>query len=187
MKAQPSEASLDPTSAAALYQQHAPVIFAYLRRHVGSWEDAEDLLLEVFLAALEHDQLRAVPEDSQLPWLQRVAQRKVADHHRRSARRPAIPIDQVEATLLEDEKQIPEQVALRNEEQTELGLALKRLPAQYQEVLRLRFVHGLRGTEIGALLGKQEGNVRVLLSRALKLLRVYYPERQEGEGHGSER
>src|SRR5690242_10325242 len=172
MNAQSSDAPVDPSPAGKLYQQHAPVIFAYLRRHTRSWEDAEDLLLEVFLAALENDQLAAIPAANQLPWLQRVAQRKVADHHRRSFRRPAVPIEQVETTLLEDEALVPEQMALRREAQKELRLAVERLPAQYQEVLRLRFVHGLRGHEIGAVLGKQEGAVRVLLSRALKLLRA---------------
>ena len=176
MKAHSSDACLDPSSAALLYQQYAPVIFAYLRRHTGSWEDAEDLLLEVFLAAIERQELCSIPEANKLPWLQRVAQRKVADHYRRSFRRPAIPIDQVTDTLLEEEL-APEQVALRHEAQTELRLAVQRLPAQYQEVLQLRFVHGLRCPEIGAVLGKQEGTVRVLLSRALKLLRARYHER----------
>ncbi len=176
MKADPSDACLDPSHVAVLYQQHAPVIFAFLRRHTGSWEDAEDLLLEVFLAALKDRQLDVLPASSQVAWLQRVAQHKVADHYRRAFRRAAVPIEQVEAALLEDADREPEQVALRNETQQELRLAVQCLPAQYQEVLHLRFVHGLRSTEIGAVLGKQEGNVRVLLSRALKLLRKHYPE-----------
>lgn len=174
MTARPTDARLDPAPAAALYRQHAPVIFAYLRRHTGSWEDAEDLLLEVFLAGLERNQLCAIPQDSQLPWLQRVAQRKVADYYRRSSRRPAIPIEQVADALSEEEALIPEQAALRHEEYAELRLAVMSLPAQYQEVLRLRFVHGLSGAEIGEVLGKQEATVRVLLSRALKLLRARY-------------
>lgn len=178
MKAHPSsERWMDQSPAAALYQQYAPVIFAYLHRHTGSWEDAEDLLLEVFLAALEQNQLCAVPEDTRLPWLQRVAQRKLVDHYRRMSRRLAVPIEQMAETLLEDEELIPEQQALRHEVQTELRQAVQLLPAQYQEVLRLRFVHGLRFLEIGAVLGKQEGAARVLLSRALKLLRAHYQEK----------
>lgn len=177
MKAHPSKACVDPSPAAVLYQQYASVIFAYLHRHTGSWEDAEDLLLEVFLAALESNQLSAIPEGSRLPWLQRVAQRKLVDHYRRTSRRSSLPIEQVAETLLEDEELIPEQQALRHEVQTELRQAIQLLPAQYQEVLRLRFVHGLRSLEIGAVLGKQEGTVRVLLSRALKLLRAHYQER----------
>jgi RNA polymerase sigma factor (sigma-70 family) len=176
MKAQPSDTCGDPPSTALLYQQYAPMLFAYLRRHVNSWEDAEDLLLEVFLAALEHNQFHAVPDEYRLAWLQRVAQRKVADHYRRSFRRPATPLDQI-ADSLEDEAPVPEEIALRHETQAELQLAVQRLPAQYQEVLRLRFVHGLRFLEIGAVLDKEEGNVRVLLSRALKLLRKHYNER----------
>lgn len=185
MEAHPSDACLDPASAAVLYQQYAPVIFAYLRRHTDSWEDAEDLLLEVFLAALERNRLCAVPEGNRLPWLQRVAQRKVADHYRRAFRRPSIPIEQATEALLMEEAQAPEQVALRREARAELSLALQRLPPQYQEVLRLRFAHGLSGPEIGAVLGKQEGAVRVLLSRALKLLRARYDQHEEGAGHGS--
>ncbi|HLV98829.1 MAG TPA: RNA polymerase sigma factor [Ktedonobacterales bacterium] len=176
MNAASSDVPLEPASVGSLYQQHAPVLFAYLRRHTRSWEDAEDLLLEVFLAALENNQLYAVPEANRLLWLQRVAQRKVADHYRRALRRPVIPIEQVETTLLEDEELVPEQIALRREALTDLRLAVEGLPAQYQEVLRLRFVHGLRGQEIGVVLGKQEGAVRVLLSRALKLLRARYPK-----------
>lgn len=39
----------------ALYQCYAPAIFAYLLRQLGSREDAEDMLLEVFLAVLEKE------------------------------------------------------------------------------------------------------------------------------------
>ncbi len=47
-------------------------IFGYLRFHVLSLEDAEDLLLEVFLAALEHDSLSGLSPGEQLAWLRRV-------------------------------------------------------------------------------------------------------------------
>ncbi len=35
-----------------VYRQYAPQIFTYLLRHVSSPQDAEDLLLEVFLPVL---------------------------------------------------------------------------------------------------------------------------------------
>ncbi|MEO7019958.1 MAG: sigma factor, partial [Ktedonobacteraceae bacterium] len=46
--------TLDNPSLAVLYQRFAPVLFAFISRKLASREDAEDLLLEVFLAALEH-------------------------------------------------------------------------------------------------------------------------------------
>lgn len=38
----------------ALYERYGQVIFAYLRLHIRSLEDAEDLLLDVFLAAKQN-------------------------------------------------------------------------------------------------------------------------------------
>ncbi len=54
MRQSPGWPSLDDSPAADLYRRYAPVIFSYLRLHVPSYEDAEDLLVEVFLAAFEH-------------------------------------------------------------------------------------------------------------------------------------
>lgn len=175
-----SDAHLDASAVAALYRQYAPTLLAYLRRRAASWEDAEDLLLEVFLAAIEREQIFAIPEEGRLPWLQRVAQHKLVDQHRRSTRRPAMPLDAAADLLAEDEAREPDQVALRHEAHQELHHALKRLPAAYQEVLRLRFANDLRCAEIGTVLGKQEGAIRAILWRALRALRTRYEEHQGG-------
>ena len=42
-----------PADVATLFDRYGPVIFAYILKHVRSREDAEDLTLEVFTAALE--------------------------------------------------------------------------------------------------------------------------------------
>ncbi len=49
-----------------LYQRYAPGILTYIRRHISSPEDAEDLLVEVFLAALERNNLLCLNEGEQL-------------------------------------------------------------------------------------------------------------------------
>jgi len=38
---------------ATLYELYAPAIFAYLRQQTPAREDAEDILVEVFVAAVE--------------------------------------------------------------------------------------------------------------------------------------
>jgi len=48
-----------------------------------------------------------------------------------------------------------------------------------QEVVHLRFALNLRSAEIANVLQKSEGAVRVMLSRALKLLREIYEDEQE--------
>src|SRR5579885_1760761 len=79
----------------AVYQRYAPALFAYLYRHADSLEDTEDLLLEVFQAALERPGFENLEMKEQEAWLWCVARNKMADHHRRRARRQSIPLDLV--------------------------------------------------------------------------------------------
>src|SRR5260221_8870170 len=71
----------DHSLIAALYQRHAPGILTFIRRHIPSREDAEDALLEVFLAALESEKLDALNEGEQLAWLRRGADKKNTFYH----------------------------------------------------------------------------------------------------------
>ncbi len=170
----------DDSPGAALYQRYAPGIFAYLYRETSSREDAEDILLEVFLAALERENFLAASEKEQQAWIWRVAHNKVADHFRRFARHPSVSLQQVMETLYGNEDMAPEQVTLKQEEYARLYATVKELSELQQEVLLLRFGHGLSCAEIAPVLEKSEAAVRMLLSRTLKLLRVIYKKQEEG-------
>ncbi len=169
-----AEDELHTRSAAALYDRYARAIFAYLRLHTPSREDAEDVTLEVFLAALEDHHLSGLSDDAQLAWLRRVARNKLIDSYRRSTRHPVVALDQVAETLYDDEAQAPEQLAVRHEEYTHLHAAVKRLSVLQQQVVRLRYGDGLRFAEIAVLLNKSEAALRKLLSRTLVFLRSSY-------------
>lgn len=167
--------SLDHSSMAMLYQHHALPILRLIRRHVASWEDAEDLALEVFLVALEQEEmLTHLSVNSQLAWLRTVAHHKVVDFYRRSTIRSTLPLEEMTEMLLDDENMTPERVVVRHEEYTILHTHLAALPPQQQEILRLRFAAGLRCREIASLLNKREGTIRSLLSRSLNFLRTIY-------------
>lgn len=158
----------------AVYQRYAPPLFAYLHRHAYSLEDTEDLLLEVFLAALERPGFERLGAKEQEAWLWCVARNKMTDLHRKRARRQGIPLELVPEDVYEQDTETPETLLLRQEEYTRLQASIQRLPAPQQEIVRLRFAHGLRGAEIATILQKSEGAVRTTLSRALKLLRKIY-------------
>lgn len=159
-----------------LYQQHAPAIYAYIRLRVSSQEDAEDILLDIFAAALENSTFALLPEGEQLAWLRTVTRNKIVDWYRRTNRYRPVELTEVADLLFEDDFQAPEQVAMRNEEHAHLHTAMQGLSSLQQQVVRLRFFGGLRCAEIAAVLGKREGTVRVLLSRSLNLLRKIYEE-----------
>lgn len=171
---QKADIAVDSSPGADLYRQYAPVIFAYLYRQTVSREDAEDILLEVFLAALEHDHFLTLPEKEQQHWLWAVARNKAADHYRSLIRHPNVTLFSVAETTLESEDMTPEQVTLRQEEYDHLHATLQKLSPLQQEVLQLRFGHNLHFAEIASVLEKKEGAVRMLLSRTLKLLRKHY-------------
>lgn len=176
MEEQPGQVvRLDGPAAAALYERYAATVFTYLRRRVSSQEEAEDLMLEVFLAAFEYNGLLTFTEAEQSAWLRQVTRNKLIDYYRRVTRRTMASWEEIEA-LAQNEALGPEQVALRHEDERRLRAAIQQLPALQQEMLRLRFGLGLRCAQIGERLGKGEGAVRVTLLRTLKRLRALYEE-----------
>jgi len=165
----------------ALYDRYAQAIFAYARLHTPSWEDAEDLTIEVFLVALEHDNLSWLTEKQQFVWLRQVAYHKVIDRYRRTRRSSLLPLEQVVETLSQDEAQTPEQLILRREAVTQLYRAVEQLSVPQRQVLQLRIGDGLLFAEIAILLNKKEEAVRKLYSRALARLRTIYHQQEKGE------
>ena len=162
---------------ALLYRKYAPGILTYVRMHISSQEDAEDLVVEVFLAALENAKFITLSEKAKQLWLWRVTRNKVIDAYRRAKIRQNVTLDHVAEGLFEDEMFGPEFAALRQEDYMDLHTHLQSLPALQQEILRLRFGQELSCGEIATVLGKQEHVVRVTLSRSLTLLRSSYRRR----------
>lgn len=164
---------------ATVFYCYAPALFAYLRQHTSSREDAEDLLHEIFLAALTWKPFSHIDALAQEKWLWRVARNKVADTHRRSVRRPSLTLDSLADQLYSSEEQSPENLAVRREEYTRLRAALAQLPQLQQEALRLRFANELSCAEVARVLGKREGALRSMLSRSLSRLRTIYASKKE--------
>jgi RNA polymerase sigma-70 factor (ECF subfamily) len=165
---------------AELYQQYAPAVFAYLLRNVVSREDAEDLLLDIFMAALEKASSTAIDEQRFPAWIWAVARNKVVDYHRRNKSRVHMPLAKMADTLYENEDLTPEHVALRNEEYQKLHVTLQALPELQREIVQLRFGHGLSCGEIATIVKKNEGAVRMTLHRTLKMLRKLYTRSEKG-------
>jgi RNA polymerase sigma-70 factor (ECF subfamily) len=167
--------------ATEIYQQHAQAVLLYLRRYLAIREDAEDLLLEVFLRAVEKQIPLTLPEAEQRAWLLHVARQKLADYYRQRIRHPSVPFNEmtIEQLVASDEHS-PDQIALRHEDHRLLHERFATLPEQYQTVLWLRFAYGLRSKAIGQRLQKSEGAVRTMLSRALNHLRGIYRHSQGG-------
>ncbi len=167
-----------------LFRKYAPGLLSYFRMHITPAEDAEDLVVEVFMAALENAKFSGLSEREKELWLWRVTRNKAIDTYRRAKTRQNVTLEHVAGGLFEDEMAGPEYAALRQEDYMDLYAHLQSLPPLQQQILRMRFGQDLSCREIAATLGKQENVVRVTLSRSLNLLRKIYQRRREEQERG---
>ncbi len=173
---------LEDSLYADLYQRHAPGLFAYAYQQTTSREDAEDIVLDVFLSVLQNPRFPTFDEKKQEAWLWAITRNKVVDYSRHSTRRQHISLEWLSESLSEDDRLAPEQFSLKREEYAQLSSAIQALPELQQELLRLRFGHGLKCKEIAPVLEKSEGAVRILLLRILQRLReIYNTQGKEGK------
>ena len=161
-----------------LYLRFASPILTYLCQQVSNEQDAEDLLLEVFVAALNNETFSTLPSGRQLAWLRQVARNKVIDRYRHNAHITMLPLEQALET--EDGELTPEQRAEEQENYEHLYQALAHLSPLQQELIQLRYSRGLRLVEIAHLLHKPEGTVRSSLTRTLHQLRTIYNQIEKG-------
>jgi RNA polymerase sigma-70 factor (ECF subfamily) len=158
----------DAEALGELYHRHANAIFRYVYYRVGDREVAEDLAGDVFVRALEglpSYQPTGVPIEA---WLCRIAQARVVDYYRRQSVRRTVALDE---QLPEGEETSPDRVAAESDEFRRAWGAVTHLTDDQQQVISLRFIAGCSTAEVAALLGKTEGAVKALQSRALASLR----------------
>ena len=130
---------------------------------------AEDVAAETWVHVIRGLTAFRGDEAGWRAWLFTTARRRVIDDARRSARRPAVPLDEM---TLADAPAAPDaaDVALENLD-TQAAIALMReLPRLQAEAILLRVVAGLDTAESAKLLGRSPGAVRVAAHRGLRRL-----------------
>jgi RNA polymerase sigma-70 factor (ECF subfamily) len=106
-------------------------------------------------------------------WLFTIARNVSTDQHRRRARVVVIP-DEPE---VEDRGQpSSEDVAILNDDVLQVRKGFGRLPKADQEILWLRVCSGLSAADVGGVVGKRSGAVRMQQMRALEALRRQVPQ-----------
>ncbi len=158
-----------------LYLRYFDPIFRYLRTRLPDAQDAEDMAETVFLRAYQ-----ALPGYRERGWpfsafLYQVARNALTDHYRQQ--RPEAELAEVEKTGTPP-RALDEDLA-RMEQVAGLHRAMAHLPADYQEVIRLRVLLSLSTETTAQWMARSEGAVRVLLHRALETLRRRMTEQGE--------
>lgn len=175
------QAKTDKDAFGLLYERYYTRIYNYVYYRTGNPADAEDLTAKIFIRAMNHI---GRYEDKGVPfsaWLYRIAHNLVANWHRDNSRRQIISIDDVVHWRVTEDS--PEFATQLMEDKAALITAIRRLPADRQELLILKFVERLSNAEVGEIMGRSEGAVKSLYHRTLLALREdFEQEAKEKEG-----
>ncbi len=142
-----------------MYQREHLGLFRFINGVVREQELAEDILQEAFLRLVA--EMRAgTPPDNAHAWLYRVASNLAISR----GRRDQTMIRHLPELVRSRHAPSPEQRVLQAERDDALRLALASLPIESRIALVLTS-SGFSAREIGVVLGKNEGAVRMLVSR----------------------
>ena len=161
---------------AQLYEATYRRVFGYLLARVGERAAAEDLLQEVYLAALQAvGRFRGRTEGEFVGWLLKIAHAKVMDRFRSQYRHPELQTSEVPPTDLRDpQNEIDQRLRL-----DEISDALAQLTEDQRNVVLNRMVVGLDLEETSKVMGKNVGSIKALQHRALAHLAKILTQRNE--------
>ena len=167
----------DSAATAGFYTVYKNRLYSLILGRVGGDHNAaEDLVQEVFLAALSSlDKFRG--ESQFYTWLRSIALHKINDFYRHQAREPKAEesFPDFNAIMLEQtgDNQPATFTVLESEEvRQSVHQALAGLPQDYQKVLVLKYLKDMPVVAISQIMGRSPKSVEGLLSRARKAMRA---------------
>ena len=144
-----------------LYQKYRSIMYGVAYRILHQPEDAEDAVHMAFESAAKHINEIGHPDSPKTKsFLLIITERKALDIQKHRSKITCIEYD--EAT---------HGMEISIQEGDRLAYALAALPAQYREILLLRFDQGYGTREIGEFLGMKETAVQKRIQRARTALK----------------
>ncbi len=145
----------------ALFSRYHARLLSFCRHMLGSREDAEDVLQEVFAAAFNAI-LADEREINVRPWLYRIARNRSLNHLRRAS---AIGVDSMDIHFADHGQSTGEKV-LRRESFRQLIADVQQLPETQRTALLLREIDALSYEQIAQTMETTVPSVKSLLVRA---------------------
>jgi RNA polymerase sigma factor (sigma-70 family) len=156
-----------------LVEEYQPGLKAYVSRHTGNSDDADDILQDVFYQLVKTVQEAVNPIEHVSAWLYTAARNRIINLGRKK-KEEKMPVsrntDQEDVILTEfseilfgeEDSMTPEMEYLRSLVWVELENALSELPPEQREIFELTEIEGLPVKEISYTTGV---SINTLLSR----------------------
>jgi RNA polymerase sigma-70 factor (ECF subfamily) len=162
---------LDSKALAQIHDRYYPEVYRYVRFRLENQDVVEDITSEVFLRLLDALHRSRGPETSLRGWLLGTASNLVNDHLRRIYSRP---VENLEGNAVVEElggEDSPENFYEVSTKIRQVRDAIRKLTAEQQHVLALRFAEDRSLDETAQIVGKTVTAVKALQFRALASLR----------------
>lgn len=156
------------TAGAMLDELYRQKLIHFCHGYLGSRDDAEDVVQEVFFRVLKNS---AVPDNFRA-WIYKICRNRCLDVQRARSRKRdnrVLP----DASFLDARLTGNLTRLVRREQRSRLRHLLAALPANQREILRLRYAEGLSRAEIADVLEIPEPLVKSRLYESLKTLRQH--------------
>ena len=157
------QAKTDAEAFGTLYDRYFPRIYRFVYTRVGDRATAEDVTSEVFCKAFGAIGRYRHSGHPFSAWLFRIAINAVNDHRR--ARRPTQDLDSA-INVAHPQRPVADQVADRTEA-ARAWAAIDDLSAHQRAALTLKLGEDMMLAQIGEILGKSEGAVKLLVHRGM--------------------
>lgn len=164
-------AKTDRKAFALLYRSHYRSIAGYIYRRVGDVHTTEDLVADVFTAAMQalpRYRHRGLPVRA---WLFRIASNRVNRWVRQQRRRAMAPLDGEETAREESPAVGPSRL-------DDARAAMLTLPPKYQTALALYYLEGMPIAEVALATGCRVGTIKSRLARGREALRRRLEQRR---------
>jgi RNA polymerase sigma-70 factor (ECF subfamily) len=162
----------DEVALSSVYGQTATQVFAIAHAILGSKEDAEEVVCDVYAYAWQHAAAYDPSRGSVAAWLAIIAKSRAIDRRRRH--RDHVSFDETShealAGWLIDERLDPEKMLSQIQAGYALRIALQSLTPRRRQLIDLAFFQGLSHQELADEIGMRLGTVKSHLRRALATL-----------------
>jgi len=163
----------DQRSVIEFYKLYSPKLLRYLLKRLPREEDAEEILNDVFLDAI--DSMSILKKDNNLQaWLYQIAHYKTANYYRKRKIKSLLLSQIPYLEIVDSEVHQPEFQFEKDKIRNKIESAFKSLPDLYRKVLKLHYEDRIPVKEIAVILELSFKATESLIFRARQSFRMAY-------------
>ena len=163
----------DSEAIVAFYKTYSPQLYRYLRKKLPNKEDAEEVLNDIFLAAI--DELAFFEKKSSIKtWFFKIARNKVVDFYRKRKIKSVLLSQAPFLEIIANEISQPEFQFEKNKICDRIDKAFHNISLQYQKILHLHYEDHMPVKELAIIFNLSFKATESLLFRARKSFRLAY-------------